>query len=160
MQNSDIGSTQPYLIRAWHEWCSDNGLTPYITVAVDNTVQVPRDYVHNGEIVLNIGYDATTGLHIGNDYLEFKARFGGIARAVVVPIEQVMAIFARENSQGSTFPRVARDDASETLDPTDEQRIEQTRSDQHLSAVPPDVTTDTDKTTPKPATRPTLTRVK
>ncbi len=159
MQNSDIGSTQPYLIRAWHEWCTDNGLTPYITVAVDNSVQVPRDYVHNGEIVLNIGYDATTGLRIGNDYLEFKARFGGVARDVVVPIVQVLAIFARENSQGITFPRVSHD-ASEMSVPTDELTIEQTRSGQHLSAVPADEATDADKTTSKPATRPTLTRVK
>ena len=59
-QNPEATSTRPYLIRAWHEWCCDNGFTPYITVAVDNSVQVPREYVKDDEIVLNIGFDATT----------------------------------------------------------------------------------------------------
>ena len=101
---SSSSSTRPYLIRALHEWCCDNGLTPFVTVAVDNTVQVPREFVKDGEIVLNIGVDATSGLRIGNDFLEFKARFGGVAREIMVPIERVMAIFARENGQGMAFP--------------------------------------------------------
>ena len=101
---SSSSSTRPYLIRALHEWCCDNGLTPFVTVAVDNTVQVPREFVKDGEIVLNIGVDATSGLRIGNDFLEFKARFGGVAREILVPIERVMAIFARENGQGMAFP--------------------------------------------------------
>jgi len=99
-------STRPYLIRALHEWCGDNGLTPYVTVVVDNTVQVPREYVKNGEIVLNIGFDATTALTLGNDYLEFKARFAGVVRDIMVPINQVVAIFAKENGQGMAFPRI------------------------------------------------------
>lgn len=101
-------STRPYLIRALHEWCGDNGLTPYVTVAVDNTVQVPREFVKDGEIVLNISFDATTGLQLGNDYLEFKARFGGVVRDILVPMEQVVAIFAKENGQGMAFPRMNR----------------------------------------------------
>jgi stringent starvation protein B len=76
-QSIEPTSTRPYLIRALHEWCSDNGLTPYVTVAVDGSVQVPLEYVKDGEIVLNIGMDATTALRLGNDYLEFKARFSG-----------------------------------------------------------------------------------
>jgi stringent starvation protein B len=109
-QNSEATSTRPYLIRALHEWCSDNGFTPYVTVAVDNSVQVPREFVKDGEIVLNIGFDATTSLRMGNDYLEFKARFGGVAREIMVPIDQVLAIFARENGQGMAFPKLARVD--------------------------------------------------
>ena len=111
-------STRPYLIRALHEWCCDNGFTPFVTVAVDNTVQVPREFVKDGEIVLNIGVDATGGLRIGNEYLEFKARFGGVARDILVPIDNVLAIFARENGQGMAFPKIERTEA-ETPPPPD-----------------------------------------
>ena len=97
-------STRPYLIRALYEWCTDNGLTPYVAVSVDNTVQVPREYVKNNEIVLNIGFDATSSLTLGNDFIEFKARFGGSSRDILVPISHVIAIYARENGQGMAFP--------------------------------------------------------
>jgi stringent starvation protein B len=97
-------STRPYLIRALYEWCADNGLTPYVAVRVDDTVRVPREYVKDGEIVLNISMDATSALQIGNEYLEFKARFAGVARDIMVPIRQIMAIYARENGQGMAFP--------------------------------------------------------
>lgn len=97
-------STRPYLIRALYEWCTDNGFTPYVAVAVDNTVQVPREYVKNNEIVLNIGFDATSSLTLGNEFIEFKARFGGTAREILVPISHVIAIYARENGQGMAFP--------------------------------------------------------
>lgn len=97
-------STRPYLIRALYDWCSDNGLTPYVAVLVDDSVQVPREYVKNGEIVLNISFDATSSLSLGNDYIEFKARFAGTAREIVVPVGQVIAIYARENGQGMAFP--------------------------------------------------------
>ena len=68
----------PYLIRALYDWCTDNGLTPYVAVLVDDSVQVPREYVKNGEIVLNISFDATSSLKLGNEFIEFKARFAGI----------------------------------------------------------------------------------
>ena len=97
-------STRPYLIRALYEWCTDNGFTPYVAVAVDDSVQVPREFVKDGEIVLNIGFDATSSLKLGNDFIEFKARFGGTAREIMVPVNQVMAIYARENGQGMAFP--------------------------------------------------------
>ena len=99
-----ITSTRPYLIRALYEWCTDNGFTPYVAVSVDNTVQVPREYVKNNEIVLNIGFDATSSLTLGNEFIEFKARFGGSAREILVPISHVIAIYARENGQGMAFP--------------------------------------------------------
>jgi stringent starvation protein B len=97
-------STRPYLIRALYEWCTDNGFTPHVAVAVDATVSVPREYVKNGEIVLNISTDATSALHLGNDVIEFKGRFAGIARDIMVPIDRVMAVYARENGQGMAFP--------------------------------------------------------
>jgi stringent starvation protein B len=100
----EISSTRPYLIRAMHEWCGDNGFTPYVAVSVDDGVQVPREFVKNGEIVLNVSFDATSNLRLGNDFIEFKARFGGIPRDIVVPVGRVLAIYARENGQGMAFP--------------------------------------------------------
>jgi len=104
MNALDSTSTRPYLIRALYEWCTDNGFTPYVAVLADETVQVPREYVKNGEIVLNISFDATSSLKLGNDFIEFKARFAGKAREITVPISRVIAIYARENGQGMAFP--------------------------------------------------------
>ena len=103
-QDDATPSTRPYLIRALHEWCTDNGFAPYVAVQVDASVQVPREFVNNNEIVLNVSFDATSGLKLGNDYIEFKARFGGIARDIIVPVTHVVAIYARENGQGMAFP--------------------------------------------------------
>jgi stringent starvation protein B len=103
-QDESTPSTRPYLIRALHEWCTDNGFAPYLAVQVDASVQVPREFVKNNEIVLNVSFDATSGLKLGNDYVEFKARFGGTARDIIVPITHVVAIYARENGQGMAFP--------------------------------------------------------
>ena len=97
-------STRPYLIRALHDWCTDNGFTPYIAVFVDEQVRVPKEYVKNNEIVLNVGFEATSALKLGNELIEFKARFGGTSREIAVPIDHVIAIYARENGQGMAFP--------------------------------------------------------
>jgi stringent starvation protein B len=97
-------STRPYLIRALHDWCTDNGFTPYLAVYVSPGVQVPMEYVKNNEIVLNVGFEATSGLQLGNEFIEFKARFGGVSREIVVPVDHVVAIYARENGQGMAFP--------------------------------------------------------
>jgi len=97
-------STRPYLIRALHDWCTDNGFTPYIAVFVDDAVRVPKEYVKNNEIVLNVGFEATSALKLGNETIEFKARFGGSSREIVVPVDHVIAIYARENGQGMAFP--------------------------------------------------------
>ncbi|MDB5892482.1 MAG: ClpXP protease specificity-enhancing factor [Rhodoferax sp.] len=104
MNALDSTSTRPYLIRALYEWCTDNGFTPYVAVLVDETVQVPREYVKDGEIVLNISFDATSSLNLGNEFIEFKARFAGTAREIQVPVSRVIAIYARENGQGMAFP--------------------------------------------------------
>lgn len=104
IDSSQSTSTRPYLLRALYEWCADNNLTPYVAAYVDDTVRVPREHVKNNEIVLNISMDATSNLQIGNDFLQFKARFGGQAREIVVPIGHIIAIYARENGQGMAFP--------------------------------------------------------
>ena len=111
ISDTELPSTRPYLIRALYEWCSENGFTPYVAVKVDNSVQVPREYVQGGEIVLNVSMDATSSLKLGNEFIEFKARFGGKPRDIMVPIHRVMAIYARENGQGMAFP-VSDDDAA------------------------------------------------
>jgi stringent starvation protein B len=126
---TELPSTRPYLIRALYEWCSENGFTPYVAVKVDNSVQVPREYVQGGEIVLNVSMDATSSLKLGNEFIEFKARFGGKPRDIMVPIHRVMAIYARENGQGMAFPVSDEDSkpipvnalaAAKSIDQTDE----------------------------------------
>jgi stringent starvation protein B len=104
IDSSQSTSTRPYLLRALYEWCADNSLTPYIAAYVDDTVKVPREYVKNNEIVLNVSMDATSNLKIDNEFVRFKARFGGVAREIVVPMDHVIAIYARENGQGMAFP--------------------------------------------------------
>lgn len=106
-----LTSPKPYLIRAWHEWMSDNGLTPHILVMVDGSVTVPREYVKNNEVVLNVSHDATGSLNLGNDEIRFQARFAGRVREIVVPIERVASIFARENGQGMVFEALLAEDA-------------------------------------------------
>lgn len=98
-----LPSTKPYLLRAIWEWCCDNGFTPHIAVVVDQRTRVPREFVKDGQIVLNLGPGATNKLQIGNEYVEFQARFGGVARDLSVPIQQVAAIYARENGAGMAF---------------------------------------------------------
>lgn len=109
-------STRPYLIRALHDWCTDNGFTPYIAVFVDAQVRVPMEHVKNNEIVLNVGFEATSALKLGNEAIEFKARFGGSSREIVVPIDHVIAIYARENGQGMAFPMPTGGQSAATTD--------------------------------------------
>lgn len=104
MQTPQTTSTRPYMVRAMYDWCVDNNCTPLIVVAVDASVRVPAEFVQNGEIVLNVSLGATSNLSLGNDFIEFKARFGGVARDICVPLGRVSAIYARENGQGMTFP--------------------------------------------------------
>ena len=96
-------STKPYLLRAIYEWCTDNGYTPYIAAVVTSRSQVPLEFVKNGEIVLNVSFEATSHLKMDNDAVHFHARFGGVSRELYVPMENVLAIYARENGQGMAF---------------------------------------------------------
>ena len=96
-------STRPYLIRAIHQWCTDQGQTPYMVVWVDENVQVPMEFVKNNEIVLNVGYGATQGLNMDNDWISFSARFGGVSREIWIPVGNVLSIFSRDSGEGMGF---------------------------------------------------------
>ena len=96
-------STKPYLVRALYEWCVDNGLTPHIAVWVNNYTQVPRQFVQDEQIVLNIGPTACKDLTIDNEWVHFEARFGGKVEDIWIPVGHVVSIFARENSSGMGF---------------------------------------------------------
>jgi stringent starvation protein B len=133
-------STKPYLIRAIYEWCVDQGFVPYLTVAADAHTRVPREHVKDGQITLNIGPDASHQLMLGNEEITFQARFNGVAFPVVVPVNAVAAIFARENGQGMAF---------EVLPPQDEAAPEAPRDE----APEPDAA-------PSGKPRPHLTRIK
>ncbi|WP_264754696.1 ClpXP protease specificity-enhancing factor [Mangrovitalea sediminis] len=101
---NNMVSSRPYLVRAFNEWILDNQVTPYVVVdAAVPGVQVPMDYVANGQIVLNISPSAVQGLLIGNEALEFSARFGGVPMHVYIPMAGVLAIYAKENGQGMVF---------------------------------------------------------
>jgi stringent starvation protein B len=98
-----LTSTKPYMVRAIHEWCMDNSMTPHLLVVVNAQTRVPRAFVKDGEIVLNLSYSATKDLHIDNDAVVFSARFGGAAQNLHVPMNTIRGIFARENGQGMFF---------------------------------------------------------
>ncbi len=119
-------STKPYLLRALYEWCTDNGYTPYLAVVVDAHTRVPLEHVQDGQIVLNVGAMATHNLVMGNEFIEFQARFGGVSRQISVPIGAVQAIYARETGQGMAFEVTPAD--AEEASPEDERPS--------LSAVP------------------------
>jgi stringent starvation protein B len=95
--------TKPYLLRALYEWCVDNGYTPHVAVKVDSKTQVPPEYVKNGEITLNVSPSAVHKLQMGNELIEFSARFAGVARQISVPVANVYAVYARESGHGMTF---------------------------------------------------------
>ena len=107
-------SSQPYLIRGIYDWVIDNGMTPYLLVNAENDYAIiPRDFVEDGKIVLNINPSAISDLQLGNDYIMFNARFSGKAMEVSVPVVAVLAIYARENGQGMMF-----DENNSNLPPT------------------------------------------
>ena len=118
-------STKPYLLRALYEWCTDNGFTPHIAVRVDNRTRVPRQFVRDGEIVLNISFEATSQLQMGNEMIEFHARFSGKSHKIEVPVSNVLAIYARENGQGMAFPvESPPGDADDVLSSEDQEEAE------------------------------------
>ena len=99
-----LTSTRPYLVRAMHEWMSDNGLTPLAVVdTAAAEVNVPPEHIKEGRIVLNIAWTATRNLQMGNEEISFEARFGGVARYVNFPLESLQGIYARESGQGMQF---------------------------------------------------------
>jgi stringent starvation protein B len=135
-------STKPYLMRAIYEWCVDSGYTPYLSVTVDSVTRVPMEYVKDGQIVLNIGPVAVERFKIGNDLVEFSARFNGRGRELSIPVGAVSAIYARENGHGLSFEVTAADA------PAPAQIAKADESD------------DTRPEPPRPSGKPTLRRVK
>ena len=111
-------STKPYLLRAIWEWCVDQGFTPYLATLVDENTRVPPGYARDGQIVLNLSPDATGQLQMDNEYISFQGRFGGVAHSLVIPVANVIAIYARENGQGMAFEPALEggEEAAEELD--------------------------------------------
>lgn len=97
-------SRRPYLVRAMHEWMTDNRQTPHLVVDAGIAgTEVPKAYVRDGRITLNVSWQATQDLKLGNDWIEFSARFGGVSQQVRVPLAAVLGIYARETGQGMLF---------------------------------------------------------
>lgn len=151
MPSSNPASTKPYLLRAIFEWCVDQGFTPYMAVAVDSRTEVPRNYVKDGQIVLNLSPDAVHQLVLGNEFVTCSARFGGVAQRISVPVDNVVAIYARENGQGMAF-----DVGGATAAPAS---ADETGQSAPVPAAPSDA--DGSESPPKPGPgRPHLTRIK
>ena len=115
-EDTVLSSHRPYLIRAIREWAIDNDLTPQLLVSAEmDGVEVPAEFVEEGQIVLNISPQAVDHLEMGNEYISFSARFRGVSRSVLVPVDAVLAVFDRESRQGMSFPSVPEqaDDARE-----------------------------------------------
>ncbi len=138
-------SSKPYLLRALYEWCLDCGYTPHILVHVDAHTHVPKQFIQKGEIVLNISPDATHQLKLGNDWIEFNARFGGIPHKIEIPVRNVLAIYAHESGEGMRFP-LSQLESEETTDappiatlPSDRQSTTSAKSDEkkgsHLKII-------------------------
>jgi stringent starvation protein B len=104
MAERQLSRQRPYLLRAMHEWMTDNALTPHIVVdARSENLQIPTEHVRDQRIVLNVSYEATRGLRLGNDSIDFEARFNGVPRSLHVPLDAVLGIYARENGRGMVF---------------------------------------------------------
>ena len=135
-------STKPYLMRAIYDWCVDSGYTPYLTVTVDALTRVPMEYVKDGQIVLNVGPIAVERFNMGNELIEFSARFNGTGREISITVGAVSAIYARENGQGLSF-EVTATEAAAPVPPAEAEGSEET---------PPEP--------PRPSGKPSLRRVK
>ena len=149
---SELIPTKPYMVRAIHEWCVDNSLTPHLLVAVNAQCRVPKAYVKDGEIVLNLNYSATKDLLLDNEAIVFSARFGGVSQHLYVPMDAVKGIFARENGQGMFFEL-----ATNTVDVSIPERKAEKPA---LVVATPDVNTEVSPQKPSAKKKPSLTIVK
>lgn len=117
-----VTSRRPYLIRAMHEWMTDNAQTPHLVVdALHEGVDVPRAHVRDGRIILNVSWQATQGLRLGNDAVEFSARFSGVPCQVRIPVRAVVGIYSRESGQGMVFQEDADGDHTPPSAPSPEE---------------------------------------
>ena len=134
-------SNRPYLIRALQEWLTDNGLTPHILVDASHTgVDVPNQFIEDGKVVLNISGQAVKHLQLGNEWIEFEARFAGQPETITVPLPAVIAIYARENGQGMMFAEAEQDldqaaDSTPDSAPDSETRITGVNRGSHLKII-------------------------
>ncbi len=104
MSESPSRSKRPYLLRAMHQWMTDSGHTPHVIVDAERSgVEVPRAYVKDGKIVLNVSFTAAQRLNLGNDWIELDARFAGVAQHVRFPVSAMLGIYARETGEGMVF---------------------------------------------------------
>ncbi len=148
-------ATKPYLLRALFEWCVDNGYTPHIAVRVDSRTQVPAEYVKGGEITLNISPNAVHKLQMGNETVEFSARFGGVARQISLPVANVYALYAKETRQGMAFDS----NGPKPIPPSmSESEVPPTTSTKPPTALPAPTSPDPKK--PTGGGKPTLRRIK
>ena len=152
--------TKPYLLRALYEWCVDNGYTPHLAVKVDSRTQVPPEYVKGGEITLNVSPNAVHNMQMGNELVEFSARFGGVARQISVPIANVYALYARETGHGMTFDAEGKDTGAK---PSVQARTETesvASNTRPPAALPVPSTTPQQPPTKPSSGKPTLRRIK
>lgn len=157
-------STKPYMLRALHEWCTDNGYTPQIVVQVDANTLVPPAHIRNGQITLNIGSLATNRLVIGNEAIEFQARFNGVTENLYVPIGAVSAIYARETGAGMGFEVSPSADTSVEVEASSPKSLDaiQDKAQSPVQGVRSEDTASAQDSTPKSTDkkRPKLTIVK
>ncbi len=118
----EMTSSRPYLVRAIYQWIADNGMTPHLLVDVSiDGVQVPAEHIQNGKIILNIAPMAVSNLVLGDDDVSFSARFSGKPQAIYIPVDAVLAIYAKENGQGMMFSdddgAISADDDGDDPDP-------------------------------------------
>lgn len=158
MGDINLTPRRPYLLRAFYDWLLDNDLTPHLVVdATMPYVNVPFEYVQEGQIVLNIAPRAVGNLELGNEKVSFNARFGGRPMLVTVPLYAVMAIYARENGAGTMFdPEPAYEEELARLDAEPElNAVEQDSQDASQQKSDDESVTEL-----RPKGRPTLTVVK
>lgn len=126
--NSQTSLQRPYLLRAMHEWMTDNNLTPHIVIDVETAGHgMPVEYANDGKLVINVSYSATQNLVLGNESAAFEARFGGVSRQLEVPMPAILGIYARESGQGMIF-------SSESVEP--DERVEAGSDESEAAASP------------------------
>ncbi len=130
----NMTSNRPYLLRAMYDWISDNGLTPYILVdATAPGIKVPGSAIKDGRVVLNIAARAVVQLDLGQEFVRFTARFGGVSQSVEVPMSALLAVYAHENGQGMMFP--AENAPPPSAGPSAEESAGEPRKGSHLRVI-------------------------
>lgn len=128
---------QPYLLRGIHEWILDNELTPYLLVdANQKNVDVPSQFVQDGQIILNIAPHAVSSLLLDNEAVSFSARFSGVVESIYIPVQAIRAIYANENGQGMVFPEEHYDTQTDAVDDSGEEEKESVDDNEKSKSSP------------------------